>query len=286
MFGPVLHHDGLSRPLENPTLTVLSLGVGVQSSTLLLMADRGELGRKPDVAIHAKLERSEPRAVGEYLEFLRATVSIPIVEVSAGSLYQEIIDASDGVANAYARPPLFVINERTGEVGFTRRQCTQGYKIEPITKAVREMLGLQRGRRGPKTPVVEQWIGISTDEITRLKHSRFSYIHNRHPLIEARMSRRDCIRWLEERQYPVPPKSACTFCPFHTNAMWRDIRDNDPESWAQALEVDAALARGLKNLKSRGYLHRTCKPLAEVDLGSPDAAGFDFANECEGMCGV
>lgn len=279
----------ISRPLEDAKLRVVSLGAGVQSTTLVIMAARGDIGPMPDAAIFADTE-SEPAAVYAHLEWLKPQLPFPVYTVTAGSLFRELIDASNGVRNAHARPPLFVRNARTGAVGFTRRQCTQDYKIEPIRKKVRELIGLKPRQRSPKVKLVEQWIGISTDELQRVKDSRDAFIQNRHPLIEMGMSRRDCLRYMEERQLPQPPKSACTFCPFHSNAMWRDIRDNDPASWAQALEVDAALERGIGGLKNRGYLHRTCKPLSEVDLrtgverGQPDMFGFD--NECDGVCGV
>lgn len=280
-----LHFDGLSRPLESPRLRVLSLGAGVQSTTLALMAARGELGAMPDCAIFADTQ-SEPEAVYRHLDWLEGVLPFPVHRVTAGSLRQELLDASAGVANAYGRPAFFVRNRKTGDVALTRRQCTQDYKLEPIFKKVRELLGLRPRQHSPKIAVVEQWIGISTDEIQRLKHSWSRFIHNRHPLIEARMSRRDCLTWLAERQYPTPPKSACTFCPFHTNAMWRDLRDNDPDAWADALLVDEALARGLNSLREPAFLHRSLKRLADAPIDVADIPGFDFANECEGMCGV
>lgn len=106
--------------------------------------------------------------------------------------------------------------------------------------------------------------------------------------IAMRMRRHLCLQWLEERQYPRPPKSACTFCPFHTNAMWREIRDGDPAAWAQAIEVDEGLRLGTraKGLRSLAFVHRTLVPLAEAAIDEPDVPGFDFDNECEGMCGV
>ena len=63
---------------------------------------------------------------------------------------------------------------------------------------------------------------------------------NRWPLIELGMTRQDCLRWLERHDYPIPPKSACIGCPFHSNAYWRHMRDHDPEGWTDAVSVDAA----------------------------------------------
>lgn len=316
MNAPVLnlHHDGLSRPLENPRLRVLSLGAGVQSSTLALMAARGDLGPMPDCAIFADTG-AEPAAVYRHLEWLKSALPFPVHTVSAGNLRDQLLDPA---APKNGRPPMFVksvtpagtVVEVPGDtwldgdggevvevryhtmtrdevsVGMTNRQCTQDFKLIPIMREVRRLAGIKPKTRGPQKPIVEQWIGISTDEVVRLKSSRHRWSHNRHPLIEARMSRQDCLRWLEERQYPRPPKSACTFCPYHSNAMWRDMRDNDPESWADACRVDAALRENGLLLKGTPYLHRSCVPLWEVDLDEPDAPMFGFANECEGMCGV
>lgn len=291
MSGPMgirrLHHDGLSRPLVDARLRVLSLGAGVQSTTVALMAARGELGAQPDCAIFADTG-AEPQAVYRHLEWLRSVLPFEVHIVSAGDLRQELLDASAGVRGSWGRPPLFVRGD-DGQVGMTRRQCTQDYKLEPIIKKVRELIGLAPRQRGPKKPVVEQWIGISTDEIIRLKPSRHSYIQNRHPLIEARMSRQACLDWLHQRQYPRPPKSACTFCPYHSNEMWREMRDSDPTSWSDAVRVDGALRSGQHILlKGTPYLHRSCQPLDRVDFTRAEerCGQPSFLEECEGMCGV
>lgn len=293
-----LHHDGLSRPLEAPRLRVLNLGAGVQSTTLALMAARGEIER-PDCAIFADTQ-SEPGAVYRHLDWLEAQLPFPVYRITKGSLRQQLADAAAGRRAAHDRPPLFVRNAATGQIGFTKRQCTRDYKILPIRAKVRELLGLRRGqqighflglKRGEPVPLlVEQWIGISTDEIERLKVSDVPYIQLRHPLIEARMSRRDCERWLMERQYPVPPKSACTFCSYRDNAGWAAMRVSDPAAFEDACQVDEGLrVNGRhRNMRAEMFLHRSLKPLREVDFAAPDLDGFrfDFRNECEGMCGV
>lgn len=292
-----LHHDGLSRPLVNPRLRVLSLGAGVQSTVLALMAARGEIGPMPDCAIFADTQ-SEPAAVYRHLEWLETVLPFPVHRISKGSLRQQLADAAAGRGRPGDRPPLFVLNQATGKVGFTKRQCTRDYKILPIKAKVRELLGMTKGqqarhffgvKRGDKVlPCVEQWIGISTDEIERLKVSDVPFIALRHPLIEARMSRRDCERWLTDRQYAIPTKSACTFCTYHDNGQWRSLRDSDPAAFEDACVVDEGLrAIGRhKGMRSEMFLHRTLRPLRVVDLTEPDVHGLGFENECEGMCGV
>lgn len=293
---PRLQFDGLSRPLENPRLRVLSLGAGVQSTTLALMAARGDLGAMPDCAIFSDTQ-AEPASVYRHLDWLEPMLPFPVYRVTSGSLRDEIFAASNDEDGAFFRIPAFVTGE-DGKAAPMSRSCTRDYKIDPIKAKVRELIGLRHRqsvrnllglkRKEKVPPIVEQWIGISTDEIVRLKRAAEPWIHSRHPLIEARMSRRDCLRYLEERQYPQPPKSACTFCPWHDNALWRHLRDNEPDAWSDAVAVDRQMRTSgpHRGMRSHAFLHRDLVPLDEVNLELPDVPGFDFANECEGMCGV
>jgi hypothetical protein len=129
-------------------------------------------------------------------------------------------------------------------------------------------------------------IGISTDEAMRMKPSQEAWKVHRWPLIEKGMSRSDCLAWIERKGYPLPPKSSCIGCPFHNDHEWRSIKA-DPEAWADALEVDAAI-RQQPGMRGQQFMHRSCKPLSEVDLSTAEDHGqVDmFNNECEGMCGV
>ncbi len=175
----------------------------------------------------------------------------------------------------------------TVSIGMIRRQCTTEFKIVPIRRKVRELAGLTR-KRSPTYPVVEQWIGISTDEIIRAKPSFDAWQVKRFPLIEMRMSRADCLAWPKRHDYPLPPKSACIGCPFHDDARWRQLRDHDPDAWSEAVDVDRAIRSGLRGIRGEVFLHRSAVPLDEADLSTPaDLGQLDlWANECEGMCGV
>lgn len=157
----------------------------------------------------------------------------------------------------------------------------------PIRRKVRELAGLYR-ERSPKVPVVEQWIGISFDEAIRMKPSFEDWQVNRWPLVELGMTRQDCLRWLEHHGYPLPPKSSCIGCPFHSDEMWRHIRDHDPAGWDEAVTVDRAIRVGLRGIRSEVFLHRSAVPLDAADLSTPEDHGqLDmFGNECSGLCGV
>ncbi len=122
-----------------------------------------------------------------------------------------------------------------------------------------------------------------------MKDSGRKWITHRWPLIEQRMTRADCMVWLQSKGYQVPPKSACIGCPFHSNAHWRQMRESDPQSWADAVEVDRAMRtngpmRGMRDLQ---FMHRSCVPLDEADLSTAEDRGqLSFLDECDGMCGV
>ncbi|RWO26677.1 hypothetical protein [Mesorhizobium sp.] len=269
-------------------LRVLSLGAGVQSTTLALMAAHGHFGPL-DCAIFADTGW-EPAAVYEHLHWLMSpnVLPFPVHIVSTRNLRESLIAAGNG--KRWASIPAFTRTvDRRGNIsiGMIRRQCTTTSKIEPIRRKVRELAGLTR-KRSPTYPVVHQWLGISMDEVVRMKPSRAAWQLNRFPLIESRMTRKDCLDWLKSHGYPKPPKSACIGCPFHSDAMWRSMRNNDPAAWDDAVEVDRAIRTGLRGIRGEVFLHRSGVPLDEADLSTAaDHGQLDlWPNECEGMCGL
>ncbi|GAB3813401.1 hypothetical protein [Kribbella italica] len=251
-----------------PTLTALSLGAGVQSTTLLLLAAEGVLPR-PDVAIFADTGW-EPAAVYAQLDRLAdvaRAAGIELHRVSKGNLRAAATDP----AHRYASVPYFIRNP-DGSNGIGRRQCTSEYKLAPITRKVRELLGANPPafRRVPAGRVCEQWIGFSTDEIGRVSdRRRVKYLTNRYPLLDLGMSRKDCQRWLAARGWGDTVKSACIGCPFHGNRAWRDLRDNHPGEWVDAVAFDAAIrnggARG-SSLRGTAYLHASRVPLDQAPI--------------------
>lgn len=272
--------------MSNPKLRVISLGAGVQSTTMALMAAAGEISPMPDCAIFADTG-AEPEGVYSHLKWLEAQLPFPVHVVSSGNIRDDIMGASS--RTRFASIPFF-IKKSDGDQAMARRQCTSEYKISPIRKKLRELLGYQPRQRIPAGSA-EVWIGISTDEMQRMKDAAEKWQYHRWPLIEHRLSRAGCLAWMARKGFPAPPKSACTFCPYRDNNGWRDMRDNDPSSWTDAVCVDAALRKIGAHSKFVGtpYLHRSLVPLDQVDLSTPVDHGqreFGFLQECDGMCGV
>lgn len=299
----------------NEPIHILSLGAGVQSSTMALMAAAGKITPMPVAAVFADTG-DEPQAVYEWLDWLAPRLPFPVVCKSNGqSLSAHVFGAIDRHERV-SKPPLFTVPtpyvgifckicgremgsdkypcEECKASDFVRREvipeneglltrdCTRDFKISVIQRAVREIMAQRSAKK------VIQWIGISLDETIRMKPSRVNYSTHRWPLIELRMTRHDCLRWMEHNGFPRPPRSACVYCPHHSNAEWRRIRDEDPKGWARAVEFDAKIRTGIHKVRAKCFVHRDCVPLPEVDLSTDDerGQGLLWGNECEGMCGV
>tara|TARA_Y100000310_G_C20484696_1_gene716325 strand:- start:48 stop:845 length:798 start_codon:yes stop_codon:yes gene_type:complete len=264
-------------------INILSLGAGVQSSTMALMAASGELTPMPDCAIFADTG-AEPKRVYEFLNYIESLVPFPVYRVMEGDGLEHKVFES--IRNGEFSPIPFFADSESGLSVMLRRQCTREYKIKPIEKKIRELIGLKKGQRGPKELAVRQWIGISMDESIRMKPSRIKWIENVWPLIDRNMYRYNCIKWMSENGYREPGKSACYFCPYSSNEQWTQMREGDKESWSKATKLDEMIRGGVRSAGISLYLHRSRKPLTECDL-DPNTDQFDmFGNECEGMCGI
>ena len=275
-------------------LVVLSLGAGVQSTTLALMADRGMITPQPTDAIFADT-RAEPRDVYEHLDWLESELRhIRVHRVSNHrSLKADVWDGVQQDGKPLVTIPVFLADPD----GIMKRQCTVRYKIEPIKRRIRELMGLGP-RQSTHGKSVLQYLGISLDEAIRVRDSDVDYIDLAYPLVERRMSRIDCLDWFS-REYPgrILPRSACVFCPYHTSNEWARLRQTDPAGYAFAESLDRRLRYGSPHpdksplRAGRAYLHRSRRPLAEAMAtydASPTLPGFEEVkgDECAGVCFV
>lgn len=269
-------------------LRAISLGAGVQSSAMYLMAATGVLTPRPNVAIFADTQ-SEPPWVYEHLDFLERNFGhlIPIHRATSGSLEKNLYWGGEG-RKGFAQIPAFLKGAERDGIG--RRQCTFQYKIRPIERACRELLGLKKGQRAAGRYRVEQWIGISTDEAHRAKPSDVRWIERRYPLLfDHPMRRGECLQWVEKNGFPKPKKSSCFFCPYHHDREWLDLKRNAPELWERACQIDDDLRSGkmesAQEMKGEQYLHAARVPLRVVALKNENQTDL-WGNECEGVCGV
>lgn len=283
--------NNLFKSVENASLRVISLGAGVQSTVMALMAEKGDIGPRPDCAVFADTGW-EPKEVYTHLDWLEKQLSFPVHRVSRGNIKEDLEKNLNTTGHKFAAIPFFLIN-KNGSNGMARRQCTSEYKLKPIRKKVRELAGLKPHQRTPKDFVVEMWIGISRDEIIRVKPSRDSWVENRWPLLEKNFNRRDCLRWFNDNYTDRPlAKSACVGCPFHNDHEWRRLKESFPDEFEEACQIDEKLRDTEGRFRGSRFLHAKRVPLREVDFSTAEEQGqgqlFNdlMLNECEGMCGL
>ena len=282
-----------------PDLRVISYGGGTQSSVLMLLAARGIVTPMPDIAVWADTG-NEPQAVHEMVAWMADQVPFALVTVSAlRPIDRAHRDSTDTRGNFIGSPiPTHTIDRRLAgpdSLGMSRRFCTDKWKIRPINDVIRAHLGIPAGKtlRGHS---VEMWMGISRDEVQRMRDAHQVWRTNRYPLVEdVAMTRHDCQVWWQRNApaaAPPLPRSACVICPFHSAAEWQRLADTDTE-----LVVQAAANEQSHNDKQRHlghghiehYLHPRRIPLLDAiaaDRQAADAAPSMFDIECDGICGT
>lgn len=258
---------------DGPTLTVVSLGGGVQSSVIALMASQESFDRVPDCAIFADTHW-EPPSVFEHIEWLKNQLRFPVYVVDNGRSLREDVKALTNHSGSrnFVDIPVY-LKGRDGESnGIGRRQRTTNYKASPNRRKIRELLGLRKGQRVPSGTTVELWLGISTDEAVRIKDARDWWMTNRYRLIEAGMPGRHCIDWWSSGYDRPLECSACVACPFQSRQGWVETKRRAcprpdrgwPDLFDEAVEIDAKMRDGLAFAKEP-YLHSLRMPLDEAD---------------------
>ena len=276
---------------------ILNLGAGVQSTALYLMFMRGEIKPMIDCAIFADTQ-DEPKAVYKHLEWLQSLGGPPILVRTKGKLSDDLMVGQNGHGGRFASIPAYTLRP-DGSEGKVKRQCSSDYKIEVIHRTIRrEIIGLAPGR-SPQGVIVHQYFGISLDESGRARRIsevlRVKYRKLHFPLIEHFMTRANCLTYLADKVPHETPRSACVYCPFHSDHEWDRQKREDPVAWARSVEIDAALRIPgnvvNRQLDQQLFLHRSCVPLDLVQLDTradPRKAqlAINFSSECLGVCGV
>lgn len=295
---------------------VLNLGVGIQSRWLLQLFLDGKILNRDGAPVTLDFSvfsdtQAEPQHVYRSLAEVKK-LPTKLIVASKGSLSEDLMRGENSTKQRFASIPCFTFHKvgpltfsEAKKVAIIRRQCTKEYKLDVITKAIRQEIGLKPRQRFPVDTHIVQYIGISLDEAGRAGRvqNRFRDVYwaePKFPLIDLNLTRSDCQANLLANGIQAG-RSACAFCPYHDDEEWQWLKDNDAEAWDLICRVDRALRTPgvIVNRKMHGllFLHRSCLPIWEVDfqnplnnyrrgvdLGELDLPGFNV--ECEGMCGV
>lgn len=275
---------------------VISLGLGVQSTALYYMTSMKELP-PVRVAIFSDTGRESTATYG-YLENLlkwqEKNKGVEIAVVKQKNLYNDLVYKSN--LTRFATIPAFTLGI-DGKVGMLRRQCTGEYKIQQVDDYIRDhVYKLPKGSRRPLTEVT---IGITTDEAERMSIPRERWKVNVYPFLGLKVDsygnveripwalprdRKNIVEWYQTNGLPIPPKSACVFCPYQSDHTWAMRKQNAPEDFEAAVRVDEAIRNSTRQgVKNPVYLHRSCKPLKEVEFNVSQKIEW---GECSGTCHV
>ena len=212
------------------------------------------------------------------------------IRVVRADVWGRVTDCADQSGH-FAAVPFYTV-DAGGKRGRLKRQCTTEYKVRPIRRSIRLLLGKAvTGRLA--VGLAEQWIGYTREEVGRLKPSRVAFLVDRFPWIELGWFRWQVEEYLRgfarTHLLPMPRASACWMCPFRDD--WHVLPD---EEIARAVSFDTRI----RDLRRRGvagqlFLHRSCQPLPQVveslrsERRAPVVSQLAFAMECGGGgCGT
>ena len=249
--------------------TYLSLGAGVDTTAILLMPD---IMDKTDFVMFADTCGENPETyeyIDKYIKPYLEKIQKPLIIVHGEEKVNGKIETNMEMA---------YLGWKMIPVRFMRH-CTDKWKIRPMHKY------LQSNYPDDSLRVI---IGFAFDEIQRVNTTRWQDQETWFPLIDKKMTRDDCKKYILKQGFPVPPKSGCFYCPFQRLDQWKNLRNNHPDLWQRAVDLEQNGSHypemTLSNFKKKG------KPmtLKQVDkeLGkSLYDYDYDPANEeCSGAC--
>lgn len=242
-----------------PPLRVMSFGAGVQSTAVLVLSAQRKLPYRWFLFANVGEDSENPRT----LAYLRRH-AMPFAEAFGLRLREVHRRLRDGtvetlVSRLQKTESSISIPVRMQNGAPGNRTCTADFKIKVIAKELK-LAGATVGRPG----IVG--IGISTDEAHRANNrSTVPWEVTEYPLLDLRLSRRDCVRIILEAGLPEPPKSACWFCPFHRNSEWLRLKAEEPILFNEAVRLERFLNERRDRLgKDHVWLTRYGRPLDEV----------------------
>lgn len=275
-------------------LRTISYGGGVQSTALVVLAAQGEIDFQFALMANVGDDSEHPATLKYVREVMTPWLADKPVQLEILSRVFRRGPRAGQVETLYSRlyrddligTPIPV---RLANGAPAPRGCTADFKIRVIARWLKE------NGASAETPATVA-IGISTDEYQRAGRGRDEPHELRtYPLLDLGLSRVDCQRIIAEAGLPVPPKSACYFCPFHRPQYWSEMRRDTPELFEKAADLEDYMNAKLADAdRPPVYLTRYLEPLrdaipvAQPTLFTGDSwASMDNDGECDdGYCFV
>jgi len=264
---------------------IFSYGGGVQSNAVMVLQATGKI--KPfDYFVFANVgDDSENPDTLEYID----QYAKPYM-VKHGIEYIEVFKTmKDGSRETvrgriYRTPKSVVIPmQRRGNAPY-RHVCSVDFKQRVVNKWTKK-----------HTHKCVMGIGMSIDEISRVRSTKWHEMDGKiklgfmrkleYPLIDLMVSRFQCEQIIHDVRLPVPPRSACFFCPVTKPDEWIEMRKNAPNLFAQAVAIEKHInTKREEPPHDQLYIHRALVPL-DIAVGGQAALPLQFDDECSaGSC--
>jgi hypothetical protein len=268
----------LRRPIR-----IFSSGNGTQSVTVMVLQALGKLTVPYDIFAFANVGKDSENP--ETLEYTEKYIKPFLADhgIAFWELQKKYKKQLDTLVQALYRDSRSIIipARMSGSGALGNRNCTDDYKIEVIDRMIRSLHYIHA--------VVG--LGISTDEITRVKDTdwhefygkrKIGFVKKReYPLIDLRMNRQACKEIIASVGLPEPPKSSCYFCPFHKKGEWVEMKRDKPELFQKAVEIERQINRKRTEIGRDGlFLHPALVPLDQAVGNQPRL----FEDETEDVC--
>jgi len=262
------------------TIRAISYGGGVQSTALIVLAAQREIEFPLAIFANTGDDSEHPASIAYVRD-----VAIPYAQRHGIELLEIQRRTRDGnLESLYGR-----LTSESRSIGIPvrmntsgapgNRNCTIDFKIKPVAKELK-----RRGATKHEPAIVA--LGISVDEYQRMRsdsgipHEVLTY-----PLIDLRMDRAACIGVIERAGIPVPGKSSCWFCPYHSIANWRRQLQNEPELFERSAKLEETLnQRRAKLGKDPVWLTSRLIPLREAVTENGQLDMFAPACDIGGYC--
>lgn len=226
-------------------MRVISYGGGVQSTAMIVLAIQGRI--QADVALFSNVgDDSEHPTTIRYVR----EIAMPYA-ASHGLTIHELQPAKYGEPTTIWQEIMREDSRRDiipvfGEAGNPlSRVCTADFKIRTLHRWL-------RANGATKKNKATMLLGISTDEIERAGRGKDGTVEQReYPLLALGMNRTDCMEVIRSAGLPVPPKSSCFFCPFHSEQVWQELRRDEPELFEKAQQLEDAIQHRKKTSEQK-----------------------------------
>lgn len=265
------------------TVRAISYGGGVQSTAMLVLAAQERIDFRLAIFSNVGNDSEHPETIEYFNNVAKpyaAQHGIELVELKKTgkgkeqTLWEKLIKEDSRSIGIPVRM------SDSGAPG--RRNCTVEFKIKRVASELK--------RRGatPQNPAVVA-LGISLEEYQRMRTSSgIPYQTLAYPLIDLRIDRAGCEQIIAKAGLPVPPKSSCFFCPYHTIAYWKKMKQTHPELFEKSVLLEETLNQRRQQLnRDPVWFTNKLMPLrlvvgdnVQMDLFKDEAPGCDIGGYC------